>query len=95
MTDLTPCPHCFTAFLSPPGACPSCGARVEALPSQPGSRGVDRVVSSRLNQTAAVGGVMTAGLVTGTLSWFLHSREMGAALLLGALLVSAGLLWRR
>ena len=81
-----------------PGTCPACGEWVEAgpapaVPAAPG-RSADRVVSSRLNQTAAVGGVMIAGLVTGAVSWFLVGPEMGAGLLLLALLVAAGILWR-
>jgi hypothetical protein len=95
MTDLIQCPHCQAGFLMPPAPCPSCGVRVEALPTAPGPRGADRVVTSRLNQTAAVGGVMLAGLITGAVSWFTFSREMGTALLLAALLVSAAILWRR
>lgn len=95
MTDLIQCPHCQGGFLMPPAPCPSCGQGVEAPVPLPGARGPDRVVSSRLNQTAAVGGVMLAGLVTGAVSWFTFSREMGTALLLAALLVSAGILWRR
>lgn len=92
-TDMVPCPRCGGAFVVPPGRCPSCEAEVEALPIGPG-RGGDRVVSSRLNRTAAVGGVMIAGLVTGSLSWFLVSREAGTATLLLALLVSAAILWK-
>lgn len=95
MTDLIQCPHCQAGFLIPPGPCPSCGRSVEPAPAAAGPRPPDRVVSSRLNQTAAVGGVMLAGLLSGAVTWFLHSREFGAALLLGALLVSAAILWRR
>lgn len=94
MTDLIPCPACGHAFLVPPDPCPACGAVAPAPPADP-LRRPDRVVSSRLNQTARVGGVMVAGLLVGTASWFIISREMGAATLLGALLVSAALLWRR
>jgi hypothetical protein len=95
MTSLIQCPACQRGFLVPPDPCPVCGASPPAEVAPPESGARDVVVSSRLNQTAQVGGVMLAGLLTGALSWFLVSREMGAFLLLLALLVSAALLWRR
>lgn len=101
MTDLIQCAVCKRSFLVPPAPCPECGAPAPSpasLDSVSGSgsrRERDVIVSSRLNQTAQVGGVLIAGLLTGTLSWFLVSREMGVGMLLLALLVSAALLWRR
>jgi predicted lipid-binding transport protein (Tim44 family) len=95
MTDLVSCPSCLQGFLVPPDPCPACGAPAPSPDPGSGAREPDRVVSSRLNETARVGGIMVAGLVTGMLSWFLVSREMGAALLLLALLASATILWRR
>lgn len=103
MTDLIQCAVCRRGFLVPPDPCPECGAPAPdaaAAGSDPGSgsgprRERDIIVSSRLNQTAQVGGVLIAGLLTGILSWFLVSREMGVGMLLLALLVSAALLWRR
>ena len=103
MTDLIQCAVCRRGFLVPPDPCPECGAPAPG-PASPGSgsgsgsgsgRERDIIVSSRLNQTAQVGGVLLAGLVTGALSWFLVSRDMGVGILLLALLVSAALLWRR
>jgi|GEM_PF-2874339 len=99
MTDLIQCAVCRRGFLVPPDPCPECGAPAPG-PASPGSgsgSGPERdiIVSSRLNQTAQVGGVLLAGLVTGALSWFLVSRDMGVGILLLALLVSAALLWRR
>ncbi|CAN5722428.1 hypothetical protein BH23GEM11_BH23GEM11_14610 [soil metagenome] len=95
MTDLIQCPACQRGFLVPPDSCPVCGAPAPARQAAAEGRERDVVVSSRLNQTAQVGGVMIAGLLTGIVSWFLFSSEMGVAMLLLALLVSAGLLWRR
>ncbi len=95
MTDLMSCRECGYGFLVPPDPCPACGAPAPSLDHRDPHRPPDRIVSSRLNRTAQVGGVMLAGLVTGMASWFLFSREMGAALLLTALLASAVLLWRR
>ncbi|TVP47891.1 MAG: hypothetical protein EA350_04165 [Gemmatimonadales bacterium] len=95
MTDLIQCSACQRGFLVPPDSCPVCGAPSPAFTGAAESRGQDVVVSSRLNQTAQVGGIMIAGLLTGIVSWFLFSREMGVAMLLLALLVSAVLLWRR
>jgi hypothetical protein len=101
MTDLIHCAVCKRGFLVPPAPCPECGApapdaAAAGTASGSGSRRErDIIVSSRLNQTAQVGGVLIAGLLTGALSWFLVSREMGVGMLLLALLVSAALLWRR
>jgi hypothetical protein len=41
-----------------------------------------------------VGGVLLAGLVTGSLSWFLFAREMGVTLFLLALVIVGAMLWR-
>jgi len=95
MTDLIQCEACQRGFLVPPDSCPVCGAPAPRSTGAAEGRNRDVVVSSRLNQTAQVGGVMLAGLLTGIVSWFLFSREMGVAMLLLALLISAGLLWRR
>ncbi len=95
MTDLVSCPQCDNGFLTPPEPCPACGAPAPAAAAPDPRRGRDRVVSSRLNQTARVGGILIAGLLTGSVSWFLVSREMGAGLVLLALLASAAILWRR
>lgn len=98
MTDLRECPRCGDAFLMLPGTCPACHEYVEApvvVTGPPASgAGGDRVVSSRLNQTAAVGGVMIAGLLTGMGSWFLVAPEMGLGLLLLAVMASVVILWR-
>jgi hypothetical protein len=93
MTNLIQCPACQRGFLVPPDSCPVCGGPAPA--GVPESSGRDVVVSSRLNRTAQLGGVMIAGLLAAALSWFLVSREMGAFTLLLALLVSAALLWKR
>ncbi len=95
MTDLVSCSRCRQGFLVPPDPCPACGAEAPPGAAPDPGRAPDQVVSSRLNDTARVGGIMLAGLVTGMLSWFLVSREMGAAMLLLALLGSALILWRR
>jgi len=95
MTDLIQCAVCRRGFLVPPDPCPECGAPAPAPAAPDTGRKRDLIVSSRLNQTAQVGGVLLAGLVTGMLSWFLVSREMGVGMLLLALLASAALLWRR
>ncbi len=92
MTNLIQCPACQRGFLVPPDACPVCGAPAPA--GVPEASGSDIVVSSRLNRTAQLGGVMIAGLVAASLSWFLVSPEMGALTLLLALLVSAAILWK-
>lgn len=101
MTDLVQCPRCENAFLMLPGTCPACHEHIEApvvAAGGPGPGGAaagrDRVVSSRLNQTAAVGGVMIAGLLTAMGSWFLVAPEMGLGLLLLAVMVSVVILWR-
>jgi len=95
MTDLIACPACKNGFLTPPEPCSTCGAPAPAGAALDPRRKPDRVVSSRLNQTAQVGGVLLAGLLTGSVSWFMVSREMGAAMLLLALLACAAILWRR
>ena len=98
MTDLRECPRCGNAFFMLPGTCPACHEHVEApvvAAGVPGAgAGGDRVVSSRLNQTAAVGGVMIAGLLTAMGSWFLVAPEMGLGLLLLAVMTSVVILWR-
>jgi len=94
MTDLISCPHCQSAFLMPPGDCPSCG-RAVVIPASSAPAVADRVVTSRLNQTAAVGGVVLAGFLSGGVTWFVVSREMGAGLFLLSLLVAAVILWRK
>jgi hypothetical protein len=93
MTNLMQCPACQRGFLVPPDPCPVCGA--PAPVGVPDSSAGDQVVSSRLNRTAQLGGVMIAGILAATLSWFLVSRETGALTLLLALLISAALLWKR
>lgn len=99
MTDLVQCPRCGNAFLMLPGVCPACQEQIEAPVAAAGVSGAgaggDRVVSSRLNQTAAVGGVMIAGLLTAMLSWFLVAPEMGLGLLLLAVMISVVILWRK
>jgi hypothetical protein len=96
MTDLVQCPRCESAFLMLPGTCPACHEHIEAPAVAAGGAGGggDRVVSSRLNQTAAVGGVMIAGLLTAMGSWFLVAPEMGLGLLLLAVMISVVILWR-
>lgn len=96
MTDLVQCPRCGNAFLMLPGICPACQERIEAPPVVDGGAGagVDRVVSSRLNRTAAVGGVMIAGILTASGSWFLVAPEMGLGLMLLAVMTAVVILWR-
>lgn len=94
MTDLVSCPACGQGFLIPPDPCPACGAPAPRAAAPDPSRRPDTVVSSRLNRTAAIGGVMLAGLLTASASWFVVSEAAGTATLLGALLVSALLLWK-
>ena len=98
MTDLVQCPRCEGAFLMLPGTCPACHEHIELTAAAAAARAAvarDRVVSSRLNRTASLGGVMISGLLTGALSWFLVSPQMGGVLLLLAVIVSGVILWRR
>lgn len=95
MTDLVPCAACGRSFLVPPDPCPVCGAPApETVPPGAAGRGRDVIVSSRLNRTAQVGGVLMAGMVLGSLSWFLFAREMGVVTLLLAFVIAGALLWR-
>lgn len=97
MTDLVQCPRCEGAFLMLPGTCPACHEHIELTAAAAATRAAvarDRVVSSRLNRTASVGGVMIAGLLTAIGSWFLVAPEMGLGVLLLAIMVSVVILWR-
>ncbi|TVR53520.1 MAG: hypothetical protein EA421_10915 [Gemmatimonadales bacterium] len=94
MTDLVPCTACGHSFLVPPEPCPACGAPAPPQAASVEGQGRDVIISSRLNRTAQVGGVLLAGLVTGSLSWFLFAREMGVVLLLMALVIAGAMLWR-
>jgi hypothetical protein len=94
MTDLVPCPTCGHSFLVPPEPCPACGAPAPPQAPRGEGQGRDVIISSRLNRAAQVGGVLLAGLVTGSLSWFLFAREMGVILFLLALVIVGALLWR-
>ncbi len=95
MTDLVPCAACGRSFLVPPDPCPACGAPApDVVPAGVVGRGRDVIVSSRLNRTAQVGGVLLAGMVVGSLSWFFFAREMGVVTLLLAFILAGALLWR-